>query len=333
MKISVIGSGSWGSALANVASDNGHEVVIYGINEEEIRDINENHANSKYFEQVLMNETISATLDLKEAVYHAQVIVLAVPTVAIQSLCSQMVPFLMNQPIFVNVAKGFDPITNERMSSTIRQTIPAHLRQEVVSLIGPSHAEEVILKLYTAICSVCVHHDTAKIIQEVFSNNYLRVYTLEDEIGAEYGAASKNAIALASGIIAGLGYGDNTRAALMTRGLAEMVRLGTKKGGQLTTYLGLTGMGDLIVTCSSLHSRNFQAGFAIGKKDDAEEFLKNNSKTVEGIRTCKVLHEESQKLGIELPINEAVYQVLYQLKKPSEIIEKLMGRELKEEKY
>ena len=229
------------------------------------------------------------------------------------------------------MAKGFDVETHDRLSNVIRKSIDQDKIRGIVSLIGPSHAEEVVIKMFTAICAVSLDDALAIEVQNTFSNNYFRVYRHNDEIGAEYAVATKNVIALASGIIAGLGLGDNTRAALMTRGLAEMVRFGKAVGANERTYLGLTGIGDLIVTCSSHHSRNFTAGYEIGKLNDAQEFLANNKRTVEGINSCKILHEESKKLGLEMPITSAVYSVIYEGKKPSDIVALMMERELKVE--
>ena len=200
----------------------------------------------------------------------------------------------------------------------------------VVSLIGPSHAEEVVIRMLTTVCAVSLDDEMARDVQMLFSNDYFRVYRLNDEVGAEYGVAIKNVIAVAAGVLSGLGYGDNTKAALITRGLAEMVRYGTKKGGRLETYMGLTGVGDLIVTCSSIHSRNFQAGLEIGKNNDARSFMKNNKKTCEGIRTCRVIYEDAKKYpDIELPIINAIYNVLYNNHEPKREIQQLMRRELK----
>ena len=200
-----------------------------------------------------------------------------------------------------------------------------------MSLIGPSHAEEVVIRLLTVVTATSLEFDNAVLVQELFSNEYFRVYTQTDEIGAELGVAYKNAIAIASGVLAGLGYGDNARAALITRGLAEMVRFGLHYGAKLETYLGLTGLGDLIVTCNSVHSRNFQAGFEIGKANDAKIFLETNKKTVEGIRTAKILHQLSLKNGLELPIVNGIYKVLYENALPSEIVKMLMLRPLRSE--
>jgi len=328
MNITILGSGSWGTALAQVASDNGHRVLIYGINPSEIDDIQLHHQNRAYFPDVLLPTPIRATSNLAEAVSDAEILVLAVPTVAVRSLCEALRPLLTNHPWMVNVSKGFDPFTGHTMSATIREVLPDEQRSEIVSLIGPSHAEEVILRLHTAVTAISRNLATAQVIQNAFATPYFRIYTGKDEVGAEFAVAAKNVIAVGAGIVYGLGYRDNTRAALITRGLAEIVRMGVRLGGQMETFLGLTGIGDLIVTCSSFHSRNFQAGLAIGTANDAKDFLTTNTKTVEGIRTAKVLHEAAEQLGLELPITTAVYRVLYEGMKPSETVDALMNREL-----
>jgi len=258
-------------------------------------------------------------------------IVLAVPTIAIEPICKQIDPLLEKKAIIVNVSKGFQPGTNERMSEVIRRTISKDHLSSVVSLIGPSHAEEVVLRQLTSIDAISLKEEDAKAVQELFSNHYMRIYTGNDEIGSELGAAIKNVMAIASGILAGLGYGDNTRAALITRGLQEMIRYGTHFGGKPQTFIGLTGIGDLIVTCSSVHSRNFQAGYQIGKENTVENFLKNNKKTVEGVRTAKIVHDVAKENGIDMPICEEVYQILYEGKKPEHCANDLMIRKLKAE--
>lgn len=255
MKTVVIGSGSWGTGLGQVLCDNGREVIIYGNCKEQIDDIEQNHRNAMFFEDVQLNPDLHATMDVN-VVKDADVVVLSVPTIAIESVCRQIDPLLKGKVIIVNTSKGFHPETNERMSQVIRRFISEEHLSSVVSLIGPSHAEEVVIRMLTTICAVSLRHEDAVVIQELFSNDYFRVYTGSDEIGSEVGVALKNAIAVASGVLSGLGYGDNTRAALMTRGLAEMIRFGTAMGGKPETFMGLTGIGDLIVTCSSRHSRN-----------------------------------------------------------------------------
>ena len=217
------------------------------------------------------------------------------------------------------------------MSDVIRRNISAEHLSSVVSLIGPSHAEEVVIRMLTTICAVSQKEADAQKIQKLFSNDYLRIYTGTDEIGSEIGVAVKNAIALASGVLYGLGYGDNTRAALITRGLMEMTRYGVALGGKKETFMGLTGIGDLIVTCTSKHSRNFQAGYDIGKHNSAKYFWDNNTKTVEGVRTAKAVHENAKRLGIDMPIVNEIYQVLFEDKNPEDSARDLMLRDLKSE--
>ena len=330
MKTVVIGSGSWGSALAQVLADKKESVIIYGMDEAEIDDINHNHRNSKYFPDVKLNESLKATTDIT-VVKDADVVVLSVPSIAIESVCRQLAVLVEKQVIIVNTAKGFHPVTNGRMSDVIRASMPKDKLRSVVSLIGPSHAEEVVIRMLTTICAVSLSEEDAKIIQHLFSNDYLRIYRGSDEIGSEIGVAVKNAIALASGMLAGLGFGDNTRAALITRGLREMTRYGVALGGKAETFMGLTGIGDLIVTCTSRHSRNFQAGYTIGKEGNAKHFLATNTKTVEGIRTAKIVHEVAKQKGIEMPIVSEIYKVIYEDKDPVVSANDLMLRDLKAE--
>ena len=330
MKTVVIGSGSWGTALAQVLADNKEEVIIYGIEKSEIDDINLNHENSKYFEGVELSPNSKATDDIT-VVKDADIVLLAVPTFAIEGICLQIDPYLKNNIIVVNVSKGFHPETSERMSEVIRRCISKEHLSSVVSLIGPSHAEEVVIRLLTTIDAVSLKEEDAQVIQRTFSNNYLRIYTGDDEIGSELGVAIKNVMAIASGILSGLGYQDNTRAALITRGLQEMIRYGVFFGGKQQTFMGLTGIGDLIVTCTSIHSRNFEAGYQIGKENDVTNFLKYNKKTVEGVRTAKIVHKVAKENNIDMPICEEVYQILFEGKEPKTCANDLMLRELKKE--
>ena len=329
MKIRILGTGSWGSALAQVVADNGHDVMMWGIDASEVNDIENNHHNSKYFE-VEMNHDVHATQDIN-CVKDADVILIAVPVMALESVVEQIAPLLDHSVTFINVAKGFHPVTHERLSVVMERIIPSSMRKAIVSLIGPSHAEEVILRMLTSVNAVSDNEQQAQMIQELFSNSYFRVYRNTDVIGAEIGVALKNVMAIASGILEGVGQGDNARAALMTRGLAEMTRYGVAHGGKAETYLGLDGVGDLIVTCTSMHSRNFTAGLQIGKDGSAENFWKENKRTVEGVAACKVVYEQAKAEGIEMPIVNEVYAVLYEGKSPAEAISALMGRSLKSE--
>lgn len=330
MKVVVAGSGSWGCGLAQVLCDNHVDVMLYGNDPQEINDINENHKNSKYFEHVELHPELKATTDL-QVFQDADIVVFVVPTIAIESVCKQIDPILTKKIIAVNASKGFHPVTNDRMSNVIRNSISKDHLSSVVSLVGPSHAEEVVIRMLTTISAVSLNQKDAETIQEIFSNEYLRVYRGDDEIGTETGVALKNAIAVASGVLYGLGYGDNTRAALITRGLAEMIRYGVAMGGKKETFMGLTGIGDLIVTCTSKHSRNFQAGYEIGTHNSAKYFWDNNTKTVEGVRTAKVVHDVAAQKGIDMPIINEIYKVLYEEKDPKESAKDLMLRDLKHE--
>lgn len=330
MKTAVIGTGSWGTALAQVLADNGQDVILYGIDPGEIQDINENHRNSKFFPETELNPALKATGNLEDAA-DADIVLLAVPSAAIAPVARQVADVLKKKAIWINVAKGFNPGTNERLSEVLRREIPADKLSSVVSLIGPSHAEEVVERQLTTIDAVSLNEKDAETVQKLFSNGYMRIYTGTDEIGSEFGAAVKNVMAIASGIIAGLGYKDNTRAALITRGLQEMIRFGSHFGGNPETFIGLTGVGDLIVTCSSWNSRNFQAGYQIGKENDVKHFLETNKKTTEGIRTAKIVHDLARQEGIDVPICEEVYQILYEAKEPRLCASDLMLRDLKKE--
>ncbi len=330
MKIGVIGSGSWGTALAQVLADNGHDVLIYGVNPSEIDDINENHRNSRFFGETEIAISLRATLDVSALAAYTDAFLLAVPTKFFSDAIEKIKPFLSEKTIVINVAKGFSWDTDERLSVYIRRKFEGCAYGGVVSLVGPSHAEEVILRKLTALCAVSCDQAAAETVQCWFSNHYIRVYTLNDEVGAEYGVAMKNVIAIASGILEGLGYGDNAKAALITRGLREMVSYGVSKGGCEETFIGLTGIGDLIVTCFSPHSRNYRAGLAIGRRNSAD-VLSESSETVEGVHSCLTIYRDAKTLSLEMPIVSAIYAVLYEKKMPSEALSVIMNRPLKKE--
>ncbi|TFG83478.1 MAG: NAD(P)-dependent glycerol-3-phosphate dehydrogenase [Erysipelotrichales bacterium] len=330
MKVTVIGSGSWGTALAQVLADNHHEVTIWGRNLDQVVDIFMYHQNEKYFPGVHFNEAIKATNDLSSCT-DADMVVLAVPAAAIEEACESINHVFNSKIPIVNVAKGFHPTSHKRLSVVIRETIEPELLYDVVSLIGPSYAEEVVERLLTTVDAVCENEASSIFVQQAFSNDYFRVYRNSDVVGAEIGVAIKNVIAIASGILTGIGLGDNARAALVTRGLAEISRYGIALGAKPETFLGLTGVGDLVVTCTSVHSRNFQAGLLIGEQDSSKVFWETNTKTVEGVRTAKVIYEEAVKRGIEMPITAQVYKVLYENALPSESFLELMTHQLKSE--
>lgn len=331
MKIAILGSGAWATALAQVLDDNGHRVFLYGIESEQVLDINKNHQNIKYFgEKIFLSPSIKASVDLPRTLKGARYVLISVPAGAVRSLLNEVKKYLTNKVVFINTAKGFDQ-NNKRMSEVINEVIPEQYRYPVVSIIGPSHAEEVILRHLTLVTATSVSPSQSRKVAHLFTNRYFRVYMQTDEVGAEIGVAMKNVIAIASGILEGLKLGDNARAALVTRGLSEMARLGKAYGGKMKTYLGLAGLGDLVVTAYSIHSRNFKAGLAIGEADDAASFLATNKVTVEGIRACKTVLEMAKEKGVEVPIVEAVYEVIYNNVKPSSIVENLMTRPIKKE--
>lgn len=330
MNIGIIGSGSWGTALAQVLTDNQHDVVIWGRELDEVVDISRYHRNERYFPGQVLNDTIRASLNFADLM-DRELLILAVPTAAIESVCQHINAEFTHPIIIVNVAKGFHPVTHQRLSLVIKGTIQPEKLTAVVSLIGPSHAEEVVQRMLTVVNAVSDNEAASIIVQNAFSNAFFRVYRNTDVVGAEIGVAVKNVIAVASGILSGLGYGDNARAALITRGLAEISRYGAYFGARPETFLGLTGVGDLVVTCTSVHSRNFQAGLQIGQFDNAKIFWETNSKTVEGVYAAKVVYEEAKSIGIDMPITEEVYRVLYEGAIPSQSVLRLMTRELKSE--
>lgn len=330
MKVAILGSGSWGTALGNVLANNDHDVLIWGKNLDEIVDINKYHSNEIHFPNVKLNPNLKATTVFDDVIDY-DVFLLAVPSIAIEEVCQKLNDSVTKPVYIINVAKGFHPVSHKYLMDVIRETIKPEILKGVISLIGPSHAEEVVIGQLTALNAVSKDLEAAEVVQNLFSNESFRVYVNDDETGAQIGVAIKNVLALASGIASGLGYGDNTRAALITRGLAEMSRYGRHFGGRTETFLGLCGVGDLIVTATSHHSRNFQAGYAVGKAKSAEEFNRTNKTTVEGVMAAKIVYEEALKNNIEMPITTEIYQVFYENKNPEEAIIELMSRELKHE--
>ena len=333
MRITVLGTGAWGTALSYaLTKDPNNRVLMYGVCKEEVEDINLRHRNSRFFDDVTLPETISATLDPEEALKDARVLLIAVPSGAINGIVDLIVAHCKTKPLIINVIKGFDPLTGEGIAFLIEKRLKGKIEtQGVVSLVGPSFAHDVIHDDLTAICAVSENKEAATFVQRLFSSASFRVYVQTDVVGAEIGAGMKNIIAIASGIMEGLGYHDNTRSALITRGLAEITRFGMSKGAHASTFLGLTGVGDLTLTCSSHRSRNYTLGLDIGKEDDAGPVLARNTKTVEGVLAAKTIHLFAEKEGIEVPITDAVYEVLYEGKKPSLAVRELMTRSLKAE--
>ncbi|MCC2525913.1 NAD(P)H-dependent glycerol-3-phosphate dehydrogenase [Bacillus halotolerans] len=325
-RVTMLGAGSWGTALALVLADNNHDVRMWGHRAELIQQINDLHENKDYLPDVKLPESIRATTEIGEAVSDADFIIVAVPTKAIREVLRQAVPFMTKKAVFVHVSKGIEPDSLLRISEIMEFELPSDVRKDIVVLSGPSHAEEVGLRHPTTVTSSSKSMQAAEEVQDLFINHNFRVYTNPDIIGVEIGGALKNIIALAAGITDGLGYGDNAKAALITRGLAEIARLGTKMGGNPLTFSGLTGVGDLIVTCTSVHSRNWRAGNLLGKGYKLEDVLEEMGMVVEGVRTTKAAYQLSEKYQVQMPITEALHQVLFNGQKVETAVESLMAR-------
>ena len=330
-KVTVLGAGSWGTALSMVLAENGHDTLLWTNRAEQAREINEQHTNSQYINNIKLPENLKATTDLFVAANHGDTLVVAVPTKAIREVCSKLNDVLQKEKLFVHVSKGIEPDTLLRISEFMKETLKPELLSNLVVLSGPSHAEEVVLQHPTTVSAACENLQAAEKVQDLFMNHYFRVYTNDDVLVVEIGGALKNVIALAAGIIDGLQYGDNAKAALITRGLAEISRLGEKMGGNPLTFSGLTGMGDLIVTCTSVHSRNWRAGNMLGKGMKLQEVLDQMGMVVEGVRTTKAAYQLAQKYNVPMPITEQLYDVLFENKTPKEAVDILMGRVKKRE--
>jgi len=330
-KVTVLGAGSWGTALAMVLADNNNDCLLWSHREDQAKEINDNHTNNKYLPDISLPSNLKATSDFEKAIHHASMIVIAVPTKAIREVCHDMKPFLMEKKLFVHVSKGIEPDSLKRISEMLEEELPAEFVDAIVVLSGPSHAEEVVLQHPTTVTVASEKMEAAEKLQGLFMNNYFRVYTNDDVVGVEIGGALKNVIALAAGIVDGLGYGDNAKAALITRGLAEITRLGISLGAEASTFSGLTGMGDLIATCTSVHSRNWRAGNMLGKGANLQTVLDEMGMVVEGVRTTKAAYQLAKKQQVDMPITEALHSVLFEGIHPKEAVDILMHRTKKHE--
>lgn len=323
--IAFIGGGSFGTALAVLLANKGNNVKIYDIDESVVNNINVDRKNDKYMKGIKIPNNVYAYTNIEDAINGADYIVFAVPSHVIRNLSKSLVGKVRKNIPIINIAKGIEKTTNKRLSEIIEE----ELGNPVVVLSGPSHAEEVVLNMPTTVVVSSKNMNYAREVQELFMTNEFRVYTNEDIIGVEIGGAIKNVIALAAGICDGIGYGDNTKAALMTRGMAEIVRVGLKMGGNSETFLGLTGTGDLIVTCGSLHSRNRRAGFLLGKGYTIEEAIEEIGMIVEGIKACESFYNLKEKIDVEMPIIDVVYKVIFENLNPKEGVQLLLSRDKK----
>ena len=327
-KAGVLGAGSWGTALSVLLCDNGHQVTMWCIDENEVKMLNEKREHETKLPGVKLPDQLIVTGDLEDTVKGKDFLVLAVPSPFTRSTAAKMSPCVTDGQIIVDVAKGIEESTLMTLSQQIRQEIP---QADVAVLSGPSHAEEVGRRLPTTCVIGATTRKTAEYLQSMFISKVFRVYTSPDILGIELGGSLKNVIALAAGIADGLGYGDNTKAALITRGIAEIARLGVKMGGKIESFTGLTGIGDLIVTCASVHSRNRKAGYLIGQGKSVQEAMDEVKMVVEGVYSAKAAAKLAEKYQVSMPIVEEVNKVLFEGKAPARAVDDLMMRESRSE--
>lgn len=329
-KIGVIGAGSFGTALAMVLTGKGHQVTLWARKKEHIEDMRSSGENRHYLPGVRLPDKITLTYDLREAADGKDYLLFAVPSQSFRQVLSRTAKYTKPSVPVINVAKGIEKNTLLRLSQTAEEVIPG-IRYAVLS--GPSHAEEVARQLPTTVAAAGKDHNLAMEVQELFITERFRVYTNEDLAGVELGGALKNIIALGAGISDGLGFGDNAKAAMMTRGITEITRLGLTMGAEMKTFSGLTGIGDLIVTCTSMHSRNRRCGILIGEGVDPDEAIKRIGMVVEGISTAEAAYTLAQRYGIEMPITESIYKVIHGEMDARSAVSYLMGREMKNEMH
>lgn len=332
-KIAVLGPGSWGTALAQVLAENGHDVRIWGHRAEQVAEINTKHTNQRYLPELKLATAIRAFTEMAEALADVDAILFVVPTKAIRSVAQEVVMKMTpnTKPVIIHASKGLEQKTHKRISEILLEEIPVEQRKAVVVLSGPSHAEEVANHDITTVTAASTNTGAAKYVQRLFMNDYFRIYTNPDVIGVEMGAALKNIIAIGTGAIHGLGFGDNAKAAIMTRGLAEISRLGVAMGANPLTFIGLSGVGDLIVTGTSVHSRNWRAGNLLGQGQKLPEVLENMGMVVEGVNTTQAAMELANSMGVEMPITQTIYEVLYEGKDIKKAAKEIMLRDGKVE--
>lgn len=329
-KISVIGAGSWGTTLAILLAGKNHDVTLWVFEPADLAIMEKEHINRRYLPGVSLPDNLKLTSDLKTAVNTSDYLVMAVPTHVMREVCGKIAGYVNPNQYIVNVSKGIENDTLKRMSEVIAEILPVP-EKHISTLYGPSHAEEVSRGIVTAVVAASSDLDTARRVRDLFRTDYFRVYSSNDIVGVECGGSLKNVIAIAAGICDGAGFGDNTKAALLTRGLVEIARLGSVMGAQQETFAGLSGIGDLIVTCMSKHSRNRYVGEQIGSGKTLKEVLDTMVMVAEGVKTTRSVHQLSKKFSVEMPISEQVYQVLFHNKSPHDAVSELMSRDPKEE--
>lgn len=330
MNLTFLGSGSFGTALAVIFSQYNFNIKMYDRNADVVLGINRDRRNIKYLKNIIIPEKVVATDDIYEAVCDSDIIFLSVPSQAIREMSKKIQNKLKPHSIIVCLSKGIELSTYKRLSEVLEEEFP---NNPIVVLSGPSHAEEVATKQPTALVATSKDMDKAIFVRDTLSNDVLRIYTNPDIIGVEIGGAMKNIIALAIGVINGMGYGDNSSAAIITRSLNDLIKMGVAMGGRLETFFGLTGIGDLIVTCLSNHSRNRRCGLLIGKGMKLDEAIKEIGMVVEGVTACKIFYNIAKEKNIEVPIIESIYEVLFNNKDLRYIETALMSRDKKDEKF
>ena len=328
-QITVIGDGGWGTALALVLHRNGHAVRVWGPFEDYLADIRKRRENRKFLPGIRLPKDIRWVSDREQAVAKAEVVVLAIPSRFFRNVVESFSPFIPRKALVVSVTKGVEKSTGKRMTEVAGELLQ---HGSVAALSGPSLATEVARGIPSAVTIACENHARAIALQHVFNNPAFRVYTSDDVTGVELGGALKNIIAIAAGVCDGIGYGDNTKAALVTRGLAEIARLGMALGAHPITFAGLSGMGDLVVTCTSRHSRNRSVGERLGRGETIKEILNGMEQVAEGVWTCVSAREVARKHKVRIPIIEEVYAVIHKGKNPRKAVESLLTREPKPER-
>ncbi|MBO7744078.1 NAD(P)H-dependent glycerol-3-phosphate dehydrogenase [Paenibacillus sp. MWE-103] len=324
-KAAVLVAGSWGTALASVLADNGYDVALWTRNEAQADEINTRRTNGRYLKDAELPANIAATTDMAQAVGGAELVLFVAPSAAMRDVAKQAAPHLRGDAVVAHATKGFESGTFKRMTTVLAEELKTDVGRLVV-LSGPSHAEEVVRRLPTTVVVASASLDAAEFVQDAFITPHFRVYTNRDVVGVEVAGAIKNIIALGAGLSDGLGFGDNAKAALLTRGLAEISRLGIAMGANPLTFAGLAGVGDLVVTCTSRHSRNWRAGAMLAEGTSLDDVLSRMGMVVEGVRTTSVAREIAQQYGVEMPITEQLFQVLFARKPARDAVETLMGR-------
>lgn len=332
-KIAVIGAGSWGTTIGKLLSEKFNNVVIWAYEKEVKDEINNFHENRTFLPGIILPTNLYATNSFEEAVADAKLVILVTPSHVLRGVVKQVVPYIKEDAIVVTATKGIEEETLKLMSEILKEELPEHSKDRIVALSGPSFAREVAMQHPTAVVAASPNLKLAEFVQSIFATPYFRVYTSHDIIGVEMGGALKNVIAIATGISDGLGYGYNTRAAIITRGLFEIIRLAVKKGADPLTLSGLAGLGDLVLTCTGELSRNRMVGLQIGKGKKLEEILKDMKMVAEGVKTTYSAVELAKKYDVEMAIVEAVYNILYNDLDPREAVKNIMARPLKPERY